>query len=507
MNVHSDGNIQQPGDYILPNIVLVSHTGNAVEIKNMVIEMNIYESIYKNAVTGTLVILDTTNIIQNLPIQGTERLMFKLSTAGTQGKPNLCVDATETTGHPFHIYKLSDRKEVKEGVESYVLHFGSREMFRNLQHKVSRAYDNAISTSAVQIYTDTDTLDGRKQFKFEPTRNADKIVMPNIRPFNAINMLADRALSKNGSSAGYLFYETTKAFYFRSLENLMATLSVFPRDEEIEINYAPKNVGAGAGKKTHSQEYNMYNVDSYSFDQHFDTASNTITGTYGSKIITHNLFDKSYTITKYNFHDIYGEEFHADRGERTGSKYNYPVSRTPISLDKTDDGTRQKAISDYPDSYTSLISTTRFLHNEDTGIFGTDTDAEGLTEAKRVSRENQMQNSSVLTIEIPGHSYVEAGDIIKFNLLSQEPQKGVNRGTVLDEFHSGRYVVASLRHQVAKEGYSMVLECIKDSVSKSRGDDNTFPGIEQKLPNIVNLYEEEESRTKNTKTIKPAFLS
>ena len=68
-------------------------------------------------------------------------------------------------------------------------------------------------------------------------------------------------------------------------------------------------------------------------------------------------------------------------------------------------------------------------------------------------------------------------------------------------------MVASLRHQVAKEGYSMVLECIKDSVSKSRGDDNTFPGIEQKLPNIVNLYEEEESRTKNTKTTKPAFLS
>ena len=42
-----DGYIGQPGDYILPNIILVSHSGNAIEIKNMVIELNIYESIYK----------------------------------------------------------------------------------------------------------------------------------------------------------------------------------------------------------------------------------------------------------------------------------------------------------------------------------------------------------------------------------------------------------------------------------------------------------------------------
>ena len=46
-----DGNLQQPGDYKLPNIIIVSDTGNAVEMREMVIELNIYESIYSNAVT------------------------------------------------------------------------------------------------------------------------------------------------------------------------------------------------------------------------------------------------------------------------------------------------------------------------------------------------------------------------------------------------------------------------------------------------------------------------
>ena len=506
-NIHDDGDIQQPGDYILPDIVLVSHDGNAIAMRDMVIELNIYESIYKNALTGTLVIFDTQNLIQSLPMQGTERLMFKLSTPGTKNNSNLTIDATETTGNPFHIYKLSDRKELKEGVESYVLHFCSREMFRNMRHKVSKAYNGELSTSVVQIYTDESKLDGKKQLKIEPTRNQDKIVVPNIRPFDAINMLATKALSKNGKSAGYLFYETTKSFYFRSVENMMATQSLFPRDEEIEINYSPKNVGLGTGKKGASGEYNLYNVDNYSFHQHFNTAFNTMAGTYGSNIITHNIYDKSYNITNYNFHDSFHEEYHAAKGTRRGSQSNYPVSRTPISLELTDDGSRQKAISDYPESYTVLLPTTRYLHNENTGIFGTDPESEGYTEARRISRTNQTNNTNVLNIELPGHSYLEAGDVIKFNLPSQEPGKGVHRGTILDEHHSGRYLITKLRHQVAKEGYAIIIECIKDSVANAYGDNDTYPGTEQKPTKVVDLYEDEQGRVANQKTIKPAFLS
>ena len=503
----ADQDIQQPGDYILPNIILVSHTGNAVDIRDMVIELNIYESIYKNAVTGTLAIFDTANLIQNIPLQGTERLMFKLSTPGTQNNSNLTIDATETTGNPFHIYKLSDRQELKEGVESYLLHFCSREMFRNMRHRVSKAYNGNLDSSAVQIFTDEQRLDGKKQFKVEPTRNQDKIVMPNVRPFKAINMLASRALSKNGKSAGYLFYETTKAFYFRSFENMLATLSVFPRDEEIEVNYSPKNVGAGQGKFKVSQEYNMFNVDNYSFNQHYDTASNTIGGTYASNIIMHNIYDKSYNTTSFNFHDSFHEEYHADKVGDRGSQLNYPVSRTPISLELTDDGSRQKAISDYPDSYVSLKPTTRYLHGENTGMFGTDSGAEGYTEARRISRTNQAINMSVLRLELPGHSYLEAGDVIKFNLPSQEPGKGIERGTILDEHHSGRYIITKLRHQVAKEGYSIILECIKDSVASAYADEDTYPGTEQKPTRVVDLYEDEQGQTANSKTIKPSFLS
>ena len=60
---------------------------------------------------------------------------------------------------------------------------------------------------------------------------------------------------------------------------------------------------------------------------------------------------------------------------------------------------------------------------------------------------------------------------------------------------------------MAKEGYAIIIECIKDSVANAYGDKNTYPGTEQKPTRVVDLYEDEQGRVANQKTIKPPFLS
>ena len=487
----ADGVLEHPGDYKLPNIILIpSHGGDGIEIKNMVIELNIYEDIYNNAVTGTIGILDSTNLIQTLPLTGTETLAFKLVTPGAEGDANLIVDATETTGYPFHIYKLTDRRQVKEGPESYVLHFTSRELFRNIRTRVSQAYNGSLDLSARRIFTDKLGLDGRKKFVYEPTRNSDKVVIPNMHPFDAINLLASKALSKNGNSAGYLFYETTKAFYFRSFENMLANQTVFSRKEELELKFSPKNVGAGKGKSksVYSKEYNQHNVDSYSFTQHYDTITQQALGTYGSNVIMHNIYDKTYTETPFNYHKYFSEEYHADRtSSKRGSQLHYPVTKTPVDEDGL-------SISEYPNSRIILSPTTRYLHNKATGKFGTSEEGEGLTEARMISRDNQTLSSNILQLQLPGHSYVEAGDVIKFDLPSQEPRKGAYRGHIEDDYHSGRYVIMLLRHQIQKEGHLMVLDCVKDSVANPYPEEEEYQGAIKKRAELVDVYEDDEGK-------------
>ena len=102
--------IEFAGDYGLDHIFLHSHNGDKIDIKKVVIELNLFESIYKNALTGSVVITDTQNLIAKLEINGTERISFKLLTPGAIGDRTL-INASEETGHPFHVYKLTDRKQ------------------------------------------------------------------------------------------------------------------------------------------------------------------------------------------------------------------------------------------------------------------------------------------------------------------------------------------------------------------------------------------------------------
>ena len=213
------GKIEFAGDYELNHVFLHTHLKEVFDIKGMMVELNVFESIFKNALTGSIVIADAQNLIAKLELNGTERISFKLSTPGALNKRSI-INASETTGHPFHVYKITDRKQLAPGTLLYTLHFGSREFMRNLRTKVSQAYDGRLDRAVHQIMLDENYLDSKKELTFEPCGNSDKIVIPNLRPFDAINMIARKALPEKSNGVGYYFYETTKGIYSVSYTHL-----------------------------------------------------------------------------------------------------------------------------------------------------------------------------------------------------------------------------------------------------------------------------------------------
>ena len=407
-----------------------------------------------------LTVLQVLCTLLTLTLQGNERVLFKLSTPGSTNKIEDTVDATEETGHPFHIYALTDRINLSETTMSYTLHFCSRELMRNARTRVSKAYDGGLSNAVVSILRDEEGLDSKKDLYFERTRNQDKIVIPNMRPLEAINMISNRALSKNGKGAGYYFYETTKGFHFRSYESMLALEALHYRDEYYTLFYEPKT----AGSMSLRADANQSVVESFEFMQHFDTLFQQASGTYANRVITHNLYDKSYNIKDYHYHNYFADMFHADQ-IGTASMRNYHISDTPVDSDpKEYPAIGDKTVSDYPESKIVLQPSTRFLHNEDTGVFGTSNDNEGLIEGIRISQQNQVENSTRLKVVMPGHSYLQAGDVVRFQLPSMEPNKGEKISYGYDEFHSGRYVISKLRHRLIRGEYKLILELVKDSV-------------------------------------------
>ena len=194
------------GDYVLDKVVLINHLGYKVDVKHIMLELNIYESIYKSAVTGSIVIADEGNQIARMSIQGLEKIAFHLKTPGVAYGREDIIDASEETGEPYHIYKITDRKQPSRGYMTYTLHFASREFMRNLRTKVSQAYDGKYDRAVIDIMQDKDYLDSRKKLHYEPTGNANKIVIPNLPPFDAINMIARRSMANKSDGVGYYFY-------------------------------------------------------------------------------------------------------------------------------------------------------------------------------------------------------------------------------------------------------------------------------------------------------------
>ena len=443
------------GDYNLSHIDLINHKGEIIDLKYIVIEMNIYESIYKNAVTGSIVITDAKNQIGRLEIQGLERIAFKLASPGITDAEDL-LDASVETGEPFHVYKITDRKQVNQGLLVYTLHFASREFMRNLRTKVSQAYNGRLDMAVQKILQDENYLDTRKRLKYEKTGNRDKIVIPNLRPFDAIQMIADKAIpEKSDAGVGYFFYQTVKGFRFRSWESMVSKQGSSLRKPKQTFYYMPlKHKDESVENKI---EHDFKSVQSYRFINNFhDVAANTALGTYAHKVISYNFYDKSFVSPEYNYHTEYQRTAHTDFENNIKDNNKHPVAGGPVDYDN------EKNISEYPESRVSLLGTTQFLHNKDTGAkYGLDVEQDGVFNAQRISQRNQILHGTCLKLVIKGQSYLEPGDLIEFKLRPVDSDKV---DVEEDSRYGGQYVITKIRHQIADDIYTMVLECAKDSI-------------------------------------------
>ena len=188
--------------------------------------------------------------------------------------------------------------------------------------------------------------------------------------------------------------------------------------------------------------------------------ANTTLGTYGHRVISHNLFDKSYDVSDYHFHNKFNKTPHTDTVENTYNKS--PIAHTPVDYDNND------GISDYAESRVSLQTTTPFLHDKEVGTYGLDAIQDGEKTGERVSQGNQVTMGTALKLTVKGQSYLQPGNLIRFHL--KDVNADIDKDNPVDPRFSGNYIITKIRHIVHLEDYKMILECAKDSVATSYGE-------------------------------------
>lgn len=381
------------------------------DIKFLVEDFSIYESIYNTVISGHLIIKDASNQLSKFSLSGSEFLYVNFIKAGFE-------TAYEKT---FRIYKVSD-VTLKNNVTTltYRIDFCSEEMLLDQQIRISKSYKSfynfQIAADILVNYLGVNP----ERISLEQTLVAnDNFIVPNLRPFEALNMLSAFSFNNNLTSA-FLMFETKSGFKFQSLESLITS------EPAKTIYLRPQNV-TNEEDSLASLNY----ISDFNISQMFNVLQTMSTGGYAASMIKMNLIN-----------------------QKVDDVASDPVINTPLTLLNN-----FLPFNDSKNRFNSkLIDSSAYIRYF-LNIKG------GLIDKVMLQRAHQLAllNNYKLQVTIAGDTGYEAGQIIDVDFPYLQPIDESDE-TQQDPYKAGKHLLTAVRHRILNNKYICYLELCKDSV-------------------------------------------
>ena len=440
--------IQYAGEYIVDECLLCTVGGLELDLRDQLANINIYEDIFTNSITGSISFVDTNNLTANASIVGQEKLKLVLVTPNASDDTSRDM-AINFSDQPLHVYQIKSSVNVNDRTKTFELAFTTNEIMRNNRIRVCQSYNGEPAKEIIKkVIRDPELLNSKKEFYYEETTNLFQMIAPNMRPFDFINTVAKRCLSKEYDFAPtFLFYETVRGYFFRTIDSMMDRKNPRMIFKEVTPNDDIDNVGR-----------NLTNILSYEIMNSTDTLLNTRAGMYNSDLLLVDVFNKSYKHYEYKYLEDFDKQIHADEFNNYGSEQAPIASKAPDQYGNL--------ISDYPKSILHVQTIERETKD---GLFdpstGEPNDYRGtdMWLQKRRSRFTSLEAAISLRIKVPGNTTIQAGDLIGISLKNQTGSQ-----TASDPYLTGRYLVRTLKHDFKKGAGKMMheihMDCIRDTV-------------------------------------------
>jgi hypothetical protein len=360
------------------------------------------------------------------------------------GSEYLIVDISKSEGHirmnkTFHIYKQSNRELLTQTSERYVLHFASDEFIYSEQQRINKSYRDTYSNIAKTILLNElkvpkDKLTGR----FEKTLGLRTINVPVLKPFEAINWCAKRALGEN-DSPDFVFFENIDGYNFVSLSSLLQDNSIF------DINFSTKNIDENESNE-------ILGARSFEVISQYDYVQNTKSGVYAGTFIGFDLLTRQYMTKKITFSDIYSKSSHANKNPMA-SNYKTRDNKTNTEMINS-----RKVL--YP-FQSGRASTEIIRENEPNSISMLETPEKWLFQ-----RQALMQNLMAQRVKVvmPGNFAITSG--YNMNLMVPARKASLVGSDNNDYTLYGKYLVVAVRHIIKFDKHETVLELVTDSTNK-----------------------------------------
>ena len=451
--------IQYAGEVEFQEVMLTSPDGNTVrlDLNNdiTITEINVFEDLFRHAITGNIVITDTKEFINKFPIVGQERLTIKIKTPSVDFKKEDLFEGEifEFLERRFVVNKVQSRDGIASGAQVYELKFISEHALVNSTKKISKSYVNVksnIGDMVEDLLTNDLGIPKHKVF-VEPTLGSRSILMQNINPHTFIQNLTKEAISKEDGSPNYVYYENKNGVFFRTIQHMYKQKSrgqFHFGDKGTDEEYVGGDVDSGKVIQSYRRILGMSLANGH------DLLLNAHAGMMGGNVIEHNFYHKKLETKKYNYlDDKYYKKY--DRIEGSISQRMY-----------TADALGDASADDIENTNTSVIPISKSndvdMSYELKKIPNKRFDAI----LERQSRFLEITEGIKIKMDTHGYTGIAVGDVITVNVntIGGDDEDGNVVG-----FYSGDYLVKELRHSFSPpiKTHVMTMVVVKDGLAES----------------------------------------
>ena len=424
--------------------------GDQVNVANGVEMFKYYESILQDSIRATVIFNDSGDTINEktavdgLPIVGQEEVQLEFEdNNGNQ------IEAVMYVNKVTPILDESTKSMIQ-------LDLVSKELILNEKIRVNERFDGKISDHIEKILSTSETyFKTDKEVDVETTQNTYNFIGNCRKPFYLLNWLSSKAVPDGGTkkTAGFLNYETSEGFYFKSIDSLMDKEKNPPVKSVIYTNSPGEELPVG---------YDVRILE-YEKDNRVDVQQKLKLGAYDTRIVTFNPFDCYYEVLTNSADNTTGAE------ENANSEATQPIKHAGKELPTLNSMFNREG------DKKNFSRTTYFYLDvgslpDGTGI---GKDQQQLTKSKdenfkyidianqSIMRYNQLY-SSQMTITIPGDLSLHIGN----SLFVDVPKSTKENDDEVNKEDGGLYIIVDLCHYFSGKGTYTKLNLVRDSVGR-----------------------------------------
>lgn len=443
----TDQNISYTGNYRLLAATIYTGTKIALNIVNLITNINIIESVSNDSIRGSLKVMESSGVLEDYPIRGEESLFLDIEDPlGNRQYYYLFVYKVDNVITSFSNDRLS-----------YTLHFVTRQRFNADQKRVTAAYDEYVSKIAEEIFNNnyitsqpprTTITNPNKFLEIENTEGKVKLIIPRMTPAQSIKMLESRAYSSTSPSCSFRFFESSRSFYFVTDEYLYG--KAINEDKIFNFSYADN-----ISRDNSTFLTRMANLETFRNTSRVDTFDELHGGTYRNVVISLDINNRVVETLDYNYVDNRDSYFRGLSGTGQSDRHSDTFTNSVFTAENA---RRMIMVKDYVGEQTGQLRGEQFLPE---------------IAANRLAYFKNL-NSITVSASGPGRLDVTCGDFIRVN-IPEFRHASENRKP--NRQLSGIYMVESVTRSFNKDVYANEYTLVKRNWELNAPSDSSIDNI------------------------------